>query len=73
MDAASRPRGIMKTFAFEQRVEFCPDAVRDTATARWRPGIYVWPNKGLPGWHLVREPTGNIVNVPDRRIRGMTS
>lgn len=51
-------------------VEFYPDASRDTTTVKWRPATYVNPHTGLgKGWHLLREPTGNIVSVPGRRVR----
>ncbi len=60
----------MKNFTQGQPVEFCPVATRDTSAVKWRPANYVNPHTGLcRGWHLVREPSGNIVSVPDRRLR----
>lgn len=60
---------MKKTFHDSQPVEFCPVAARDTSTLKWFPATYIWPHKGVPGWHLVREPAGNIVSVPLRRLR----
>lgn len=63
----------MKRFATGDAVEFCL-VTRNTGAARWYPAIYYKPTDPhvVPGsrpWHLLREPNGNIVLVPMRRVR----
>lgn len=58
-----------KKFAADQIVEYCPTAIRDTSRVQWYPAKYIRPHRGAPGRHLV-STTGNIVSVPDRRLRG---
>lgn len=59
-------------FSKGSTVEFCPVATRQTSLVKWRPATYVDEHRGLgAGWHLVREPSGNIVSVPTRRLRAL--
>lgn len=62
-----------QAFSRDANVEFCRVPIHDISQEKWLPATYVGPHGAARGRHLVREPGGNIVSVPRRRLRHKTA